>query len=134
MGKDDREQDPRNSNPDEEDAVLDAMQTSFTMWAMGVEIVRASLDEWAQLRMQHLQASSKALSELEQLPSDQKPAAASEVAFKEVESAIKDVGAAAFKAMTLAGTAARQFETDMKKNRFPFGMRRPRRTENDGGW
>jgi hypothetical protein len=124
MRDDKREQDLRNSEPEDEDAVLDAMQRSFAMWAMGVEIMRASIDEWAQLRMRHLQASRKALSDLEQLPSDQKPSAASDVAFKEVESAIKDFGAATIRAMITGGAARRQFEKDMKENRFPFGMKR----------
>lgn len=124
MHEDDRERDPRNSTPEDEDAVLDAMKASFAMWATGVEIMRASIEEWAKLRMHHLQESSKALSDVEHLPSDQKPAAASDVVFKEVESAIKDFGAATIRAMTSAGAAARQYEKDMKKNRFPFGMRR----------
>ena len=125
MRDDEREQDLRNSELEDEDAVLDAMKRSFSMWAMGVEIMRASIDEWAQLRMRHLQASRKALNGLEQLPSDQKPSAAAEVAFKEVESAIKDFGAATIRAMISAGAAGRQFEKDMKENRFPFGMKRP---------
>jgi hypothetical protein len=121
MRDSDREQDRRSSKPedDDEDAVLDAMRSSFELWAMGAEMMRASMDEWAQLRRQHLQDSSKALSDLEQLPSDQKPAAASEIAFKEVESAIKDFAAATIRAMTFAGAAARKVRGDfMKKNRF----------------
>lgn len=124
MRDDEREQVLRNSEPEDEDAVLEAMQRSFATWAKGVEIMRASVDEWAQLRVRHLQATRKALSDLEQLPSDQKPSAASEVAFKEIESAIKDFGAATIRAMMSAGAIGRQFEQDMKENRFPFGMRR----------
>jgi hypothetical protein len=129
MPDDEREHDLRNSKPEDEDAVLEAMQRSFEMWAMSVETIRASFDEWAQLRMRHLQASRKELSEIEQLPSDQKPSAASNIVFKEVESAIRDFGAATIRGMTVAAAAAQKFEKDMKKNRFPFGMRPPRRSD-----
>jgi hypothetical protein len=128
MGDDESENDRRNFTPEDEgkftpedeDGVLDAMQTSFAMWAMGIELMRASVDEWAKLRTRHLQASIKALSDVEQLPSDQKASAASDVAFNEVISAIKDFGTATIRATMFAGAAARQFEKETRKHRYPY--------------
>jgi hypothetical protein len=128
MGDDEGEHDRRNYTPEDErkftpedeQGVLDAMQTSFAMWAMGIEFMRACVDEWAQLRTRHLQASSKALSDVERLPSDQKASAASDVAFNEVMGAIKDFGTATIRATMFAGAAARQFEKETRKYRYPY--------------
>jgi hypothetical protein len=123
MDDDDRKPDLLNSTPEDEDTVLDFIQMSFAAWMGGVDILRASVDEWAQLRKRHLAASSKALRDVEQLPSDQKPSAASDVLFEEVGSAIKDFGAAMIRAMMLASAAARQLEKSSNENQFPFSMR-----------
>src|SRR5436190_20183658 len=96
MGDSDRGPD-RKPTPDNDDRVLEEIRNAFAMWAMSSEVMRASIDDWAKLRKRHLQTSRKALREIEKLPSDQKPSAAANVVFDEVESAIKDFAAATFR-------------------------------------
>ena len=75
----------RNSTPRDEDRVLHEIQSAFTMWAMSAEIFRASVEDWARLRKRHLQIARKALRAIQDLPSDQKPSAAADIVFGEVE-------------------------------------------------
>ena len=115
MGENDREQDQRNPASGDEDPLTDAVKTSFKLWMMTFEIMRGSTDEWVQLRTQHLRDSGKALNDIEGLPTDQKPSAVANLVYGELENAIKDLGAAFFKAMALGGATARELSKDIDK-------------------
>jgi hypothetical protein len=121
MGDSDKDSDrgpDRESTLDNEDRVLRQIKNSFAMWAMSAEVMRASIDDWAKLRKQHLQSARKALRDIEKLPSDQKPSAAN-VVFEEMENSIKDFAAAAFRVMTFAEAAGQKLQQEM--SRGPFG-------------
>jgi hypothetical protein len=116
MQDDDHGPDVPNFTPADEDRVLRSMQTSFAMLATGVAATRGPVEQLARDRKRHLGAAIAALSDAARLPSDQKPSAASSVVFGEAQNAIKDVGAAAIRAMIFAGTAARRAQEEMRKN------------------
>jgi hypothetical protein len=105
----------------DEDRVLRSMQTSCAMLATGVAASSGLVEQFARDRKSHLRAAIAGLSDAARLPSDQKPGAASSVVFGEVQNAIKDVGAAAIRAIVLAATAARRAQEEMTKNPYPFG-------------
>jgi hypothetical protein len=107
MQDDDAAPDP-DLKPEGEDGVLRAMGRAFGMLAAGVEAIPAPVEQLAKDRQHHLQASIEALSDVAKLPSDQKLSAASNVIYEEGETAIKDFGAAAFKAMTCVEAATRR--------------------------
>lgn len=101
----------------DEAQILRTVERSFALWAMGIELMRATLDDWAQRRQQHLQEAMKALSGVEELPSEEEKATAvSNVVFDQVQNIFKDLGAAGYRAMTYQGTLARRFGEEIKED------------------
>jgi hypothetical protein len=121
MNDGDRGRDWRTSPLDEDDPLTDAVKSSFKLWMMTFDIVRGSTDEWVQARAKHLRETGKALNDIQGLPTEQKPSAVANLVYGEVENAIKDLGAAYFRAMALGGATAREMSKDIRKRTRQWG-------------
>jgi hypothetical protein len=120
--QDDHSADAMNFTPEDEDRVLRSIQRSLVMMAEGTAAIRRPLEQLARDRERHLDAAIGALRDAKELPSAPKISATSSIVFDEAKNTVKDVVAAAIRAMTCAATTARRFQEEMTKYPPPFGM------------
>jgi hypothetical protein len=109
--------------PEDQNQVLRNLQGSFALWAMGIEIMRATVDDWAKRRHEHLQAAMKTLNAAAQLPSEEEKATEFGKVFRQqLEHIFEDWSAASVRAMNYGGAAVRQFQEGMRGSPFAPGM------------
>jgi hypothetical protein len=111
------ERDRSSNEPPDDTQLMRAVERSFAFWAMGIELMRATVDDWAQRRQEHLHQAMKALSAVGQIPSEKdRVDAVSNVMFEQMENIVKDLTAASLRAMTYQGALAQKFGEEIRDN------------------